>query len=291
MNRRQSLKTLSNSFLVSLFPIQGFKKIISSGCDTCKQAWISLGKLTSTRYIFRYIEPQEHLPKVFIYGDSISIGYTEFVRACLEDKATIHRLHMNGGSSSVFIRKMELIRRTMFQPFLKGGWDFDWDVIHFNVGLHDLKYVVNLRTLDKKNGTLMSSIETYEENLHQIIQYLKKTYPRTKLIFATTTVIPKNAAGRFEGDEIKYNEAALRVIKQYKNIIINDLYTASISTHKNHKLNEGNVHYNQEGYRELGIQVAKEIAKVLYIKPLECPPSREITLKARNYESQLRRKS
>jgi len=66
-----------------------------------------MSKFTAKRYQFRYIEPVKDLSKVFIYGDSISIGYTEYARASLEDLACVYRLHVNGGSSNDFIAKME----------------------------------------------------------------------------------------------------------------------------------------------------------------------------------------
>jgi hypothetical protein len=31
----------------------------------------------------------------------------------------------------------------MFHPYYDEGWDFEWDLIHFNVGLHNLKYIVD----------------------------------------------------------------------------------------------------------------------------------------------------
>ena len=116
-----------------------------------EEAWRNLDKFTRSRYVFRYIEPQKNLPNIFLYGDSISIGYTEYVRTALEGSASVHRLHKNGGSSHDFIENMEHLRTSMFQPDLQGGWDFEWDLIHFNVGLHDLKYIVDGK-LDKRMG-------------------------------------------------------------------------------------------------------------------------------------------
>ena len=38
---------------------------------------------------------------------------------------------------------MKNLNATMFQPYLSQGWKYKWDLIHFNFGLHDLKYTLN----------------------------------------------------------------------------------------------------------------------------------------------------
>jgi len=284
MKRRASVKLLG---LFGVYILTGFKTvevIATNTCEICKKAWESLGKFPRIRYQFRYIEPVAKLPKVFIYGDSISIGYTEYVRASLEGKASVYRLHENGASSNEFIQKMEKFRKTMFQPYLKGGWNFKWDVIHFNVGLHDLKYIVN-RKLDKENGKQVTSLELYEGNLNNIINYLKTNYPKTKLIFAMTTLVPDGEPGRVKGDAIRYNKVALKVLRKHQDIIVNDLHSFSIPVWKAHGRGYGDVHYKEEGSRLLGIEVAKIIANKLKIKPVECPSAEVIKNKFKMYES------
>jgi lysophospholipase L1-like esterase len=83
-----------------------------------------------------------------------------------------------------------------------------------------------------------------------------------KLLFITTTVVPPNEAGRFEGDEIKYNKAALEVMKKH-HISVLDLYKYSIDIHKKHALKEGDVHYTPEGYEALSEPVTEAISKLL----------------------------
>lgn len=235
-----------------------------------EEAWRNLDKFTRSRYVFRYIEPQKNLPNIFLYGDSISIGYTEYVRTALEGSASVHRLHKNGGSSHDFIENMEHLRTSMFQPDLQGGWDFEWDLIHFNVGLHDLKYIVDGK-LDKENGKQVSSIEVYQENLEKIVEYLSETYPDTRLVFATTTPVPPGSNGRFEGDAARYNIAALEVLKAYKKIRINDLYKLVKPDFERLAIKPGNVHFSAEGSRILGERVASFAAKRLRIKTTPIP--------------------
>lgn len=227
--------------------------------DVAREAW---NKLANKGKAFEYVHPNKKLPNVLIYGDSISIGYTPTVRNELDGKANVFRFHKNGQSSNKFIPFMEKMKTTMFQPHLKGGWDFDWDVIHFNIGLHDLKYVKHGK-LDKENGKQVNSIENYKENLHEICKYLMKEYPKAQLIFATTTPVPENANGRYAGDAKKYNESALEVLKDYPSVIINDLYGYTLPNHAEWMVKPGNVHYNNLGTTEQGKKVANVILEQL----------------------------
>ncbi|MDB2385248.1 SGNH/GDSL hydrolase family protein [Polaribacter sp.] len=274
--------------VLAFFPLKLFSQVAHKTCEICKNAWEKLHKFNRIRYQFRYIEPVDNLPNVFIYGDSVSIGYTEYVRASLKNRASVFRLHTNGQSSNEFIGRMEAMRKRMFQPYLEGGWNFEWDAIHFNVGLHDLKYLAN-KKLNKKTGTQVSTLKLYEENLHEIINYLKTNYPKAKLIFATTTPVPKGAEGRFAGDAVKYNKVALEVMKQYPEVIVNDLYTFSVPVLKEFGRKPGDVHYKAKGSRLQGIEVAKTIANAIGITPVECPSTEVIEAKFKAYESKKRK--
>jgi acyl-CoA thioesterase-1 len=104
--------------------------------------------------------------------------------------------------------------------------DTPWDVIHFNHGLHDLKYVNAKGALVAPDqGTQVMSVDEYARNLEQIVKRLKQT--RAKLIFATTTPIPDGAAGRIKGDVERYNRAALAIMKKH-GVRVNDLYAFAL---------------------------------------------------------------
>ncbi|MCH2583659.1 MAG: SGNH/GDSL hydrolase family protein, partial [Planctomycetes bacterium] len=70
------------------------------------------------------------LPRVLLIGDSISIGYTVGVRELLSGKANVHRPLTNCGPTTKGVKELD-----------KWLGDKSWDVIHFNFGLHDLKYL------------------------------------------------------------------------------------------------------------------------------------------------------
>ncbi len=226
---------------------------------SAKEAWTKLvGENFSKRAEFAFIENNEKLPNVLIYGDSISIHYTNTVRKQLAEKANIYRLYRNGGDSASFIEKMNKMHGTMNNSLLGGAWAFNWDIIHFNVGLHDLKYAIN-KKLDKVNGKRVNSIEQYEKKLRGIVTYLKQLAPKATLIFATTTPIPEGEPGRVVGDAAKYNFVALKVMKDFPEVKINDLYNFTKANHSLWWAAEGNVHYNKLGREAQGVEVARNI--------------------------------
>ncbi|WP_372652789.1 SGNH/GDSL hydrolase family protein [Draconibacterium sp.] len=260
MQRRKFIKkaglgTLGMGFAPVAFAGSGNKK-----CNEkiCRIAWEEL--CPTDGGAFEYVHPRKGIPNVLLYGDSISIGYTPTVREVLKNEATVFRFQRNGGSTDRLIPGLEEMERAMFQPHLKGGWDFEWDVIHFNVGLHDLKYLKGGK-LDKENGKQVSSICEYKTRLKGICDYLQAKFPDTKLIFATTTPVPEGAAGRFSGDSKKYNKAALEVLNDYPSIRINDLYSFTKPNLNEWAIKPGNVHYNELGKTEQGKQVGRIIAE------------------------------
>src|SRR5262245_27701093 len=74
------------------------------------------------------IEDKPGLPRVLLIGDSISIGYTLPARKALDGKANVHRISANAGTSAKTLKNLD--------KWLGNG---KWDVIHINVGLHDIK--------------------------------------------------------------------------------------------------------------------------------------------------------
>jgi acyl-CoA thioesterase-1 len=192
------------------------------------------------------ITDRPDLPRVLLIGDSISIGYTLEVRARLAEKANVHRIRENGGSTLDGLAKLD-------------RWlgDGKWDVIHFNWGLHDLKHWKDGK-LDLA-GPQVAPVEVYEKNLRELVTRLRAT--GAKLIFATTTPVPDGSAGRVAADEIKYNEAALRVMNE-AGIAIDDLHAVAAAKLAEIQLPK-NVHFRPEGNRVLGERVTELIAKAL----------------------------
>jgi hypothetical protein len=75
--------------------------------------------------------------------------------------------------------------------------------------------------------------------------------------------VPKGEAGRFFGDDKRYNKVAVRIMKKH-NIQINKLNAISRKIHKKHKKAEGDVHFTSEGYALLAKEVANKILDNLH---------------------------
>ncbi|MDF7806364.1 SGNH/GDSL hydrolase family protein [Pontiellaceae bacterium B12219] len=255
------MERMNRLLLAALFC--GASAFGAASTNSAEDAWYKLvGNKFSTRPEFKFVKNNPALPNVLIYGDSISIHYTERVRKQLKDRANVYRLYCNGGDSGSFIGKMTKMQTAMCDEKLKDPWTFKWDVIQFNVGLHDLKYLDG-KKLDKVNGKQVSSIEMYQKNLGDIIVYLKQLAPNATLIFATTTPVAPEEAGRKAGDSEKYNAAALEVLANDPEIKINDLYSFTLPHHSEWGIAADNVHYNETGWSAQGDEVARVILEIL----------------------------
>jgi lysophospholipase L1-like esterase len=183
------------------------------------------------------------LPRVLLIGDSISIGYTLQVRDKLKGKANVHRIPMNGGATEVGLEKMT-------------SWlgDQNWDVIHFNFGLHDAKYA--------SATTQRATREQYARNLRTLVAQMKAT--GATLIFATTTPVPMGGvlSPTRKFDSIpERNQTAAQVMRE-TGVAINDVYAVMLPVQD--KVGRPNdVHYQPEGYEVLAKAVAASIEAAL----------------------------
>ncbi|AQT67982.1 Acetylxylan esterase precursor [Anaerohalosphaera lusitana] len=204
-------------------------------------------------------DQQPAKPRVLIIGDSISIGYTPHVKEMLKDKAIVTRPRTAKG---------HIINCGNTQRGLDNltDWlgDTKYDVIHFNWGLWDICYrhpeSKEQGRRDKKRGTITAAPEVYEQNLRELVDMLKATGAR--LIWASTTPVPEKEAGRFVGDEVKYNKIAARIMAE-NDIPTDDLYSYMLSVADKYYRAPGDVHYTDEGYRHLAKKVVSSIEKAL----------------------------
>jgi len=194
------------------------------------------------------------LPRVLLIGDSISIGYTLPVRELLKGKANVHRVLTNCGPT----KGPEKVDAWLVDKRTGGE---KWDVIHFNFGLHDLKHSDDKGTLVPvtKDSKRQVSPEDYEKNLRAIVGKLKAT--GAKLIWCSTTPVPEGARGRVPGDEVLYNEIALKIMKEH-NIAVDDLY-AFAKPRLDKIQNKADVHFSTAGSKELAGQVVSTIEAAL----------------------------
>lgn len=198
------------------------------------------------------VEDVPGLPRVLLIGDSISIGYTVPTRQLLEGEANVHRPPTNCGPTT---RGLEAI-----DSWLGSG---RWDVIHFNWGLHDLKYIADdpavLADPKASNSRQQVPLDQYAANLERLVERMKRT--GATLIWATTTPVPEGSAGRVPGDDEKYNAAARSIMERH-GVAVNDLYAFSKPRLAEIQL-PANVHFTPAGYRALAGEVAAAIRKAI----------------------------
>jgi len=238
---KQTLQA-ADKFLTSL----GYLKDVSKPKQSAK-------KQRRINPIFAPIENNPNLPRVLLIGDSISIGYTLPVRKLLTDKANVHRVPTNARHTGIGLENIH--------QWLGDG---KWDVIHFNWGLHDLCYRSrNAKTpgrKDKVNGSLDLTFEEYQQNLRKLVKILNATGAR--LIWASTTPVPDGEPGRIKRDEIRYNKAAEKIMKE-NGVMINDLYALALPKLSRIQLPNGNVHFTTEGSNYLAKHTSASILKAL----------------------------
>ncbi len=185
-------------------------------------------------------------PKVLIIGDSISLGYTPYVKELMKDEAIV--IHNKGNAQYTGTGLIQI-----------DDWlgEEDWDVIHFNWGLWDMygwRFKDTLRTPD-----------VYAENLEILLTRLEET--GAELIWATTTPVcpapERNDLMVIDSKTEKaYRKAALRVMRKHK-VQVNDLYASIKRKRNDFAIGDNDVHFTSEGYQFLAEQVADEIRKNL----------------------------
>lgn len=196
-------------------------------------------------------EGETGVPKVLIIGDSISVGFTPHVKEVLKHAVDVRHHKGNAQHTGTGLKKLD-------------QWlgKEKWNAIHFNWGLWDLCYrhpkskVQGKR--DKVNGTITTPLEQYGENLEKLVLRLKKA--DAKLIWASTTVVPKGEAGRKLGDDERYNAVAAAIMKKH-GVAINDLHAVTKTFAADQFVKPGDVHFTRAGYQRIGERVAEVISE------------------------------
>lgn len=192
---------------------------------------------------------------MLILGDSISMGYTPWVRELLGGEAVVARAmredrRENCQGTTFGVQHVE---RWVAQD---GG---DWDVIHFNFGLHDLKHVDpdTGKNSNDPDDPPQASPERYEELLDRIAAALAATGARP--VFATTTPVPDGGVRPYRVDEdvVLYNSIARRVVAA-RGIGVVDLY-GFVASQAARLQRPGDVHFTPAGSALLGAKVAAAI--------------------------------
>lgn len=192
------------------------------------------------------------LPYVLLIGDSISIGYTLDVRRELAGVANVYRPATNCGPTTRGLAEID-------------NWlgDRKWDLVHWNHGLHDLKYMgpkgQNLADPQAEDSHQQVAMDQYAANIKKIAERIK--HSARIVIWRETTPVPQGAQGRVVGDAAKYNEAAATVIAEVGGIETDPFFQFAESIKQHQR--PANVHYTPEGSKQLGKHVAEVIKHAL----------------------------
>ena len=179
-----------------------------------------------------YVKDDPALPRVLIIGDSISRGYTLPVRKQLAGKVNVHRAPENCGPTFRGLERLDL--------WLGQG---QWDLIVFNFGIHDRH----------------TESDVYWNNLEEIIARLKAT--DAKLLWVTTTPVPKGAMEYVEGSIDRLNPIGVEVARS-KGIPVADLHASVLPILADFQFS-GNCHFMDEGYAYMGQFIARQVTSQL----------------------------
>ena len=189
------------------------------------------------------------LPKIWLLGDSISIGYMPYVKDGMKEKAEVY-------STGEVCRDTTNLLRYVAEWAEKLNIGSDIDLVYFNVGLWDLLRIYGDEPL--------VSVSEYEANLRRIVRRLRFVCPNAKLVFATITSVSEEASDyslfRCNSDVRLYNRVAMQVMKENE-IFVHDLNIITSGFDQNLYLDM--VHYTERGYRILGAAVKEMISKEL----------------------------
>ena len=254
-SRLQWTRTTLATCLVSIFTIVGPPATGQESQSTAEPATKNAAtpeKQSDTRREFATPKEDPKLPNVLLIGDSISIAYTLPVRERLSREANVWRPAANCGPTTRGVANLD-------------AWlgDRHWDVIHFNFGLHDLRWMpVKSSAGDdgQSEEAPQVSLKDYEENLRKIVTRLKKT--GATLIWCETTPVPDKSDHRIQGDEENYNAVAAKVMQEMGDIRTDDLHDFAKS---NAQQLPANVHYTPAGSEQLADHVAASIRSALVL--------------------------
>lgn len=184
--------------------------------------------------------------KILLLGDSIRMGYDEYVRQSMANIADVYFPRENCCYTANYLRNLH-------------NWTdalglYEADAVHFNVGHWDTVRIYGDGPLTKPDN--------YRDNLERIVDRIRYLFPEAKIIFATSTpVVEEGFIEEFEtrhnSDVELYNEIAVGALTK-KGVIINDLH--ALMKGKPDSLHSDQTHYYTPDATEL---LGKQVCKVL----------------------------
>ena len=193
------------------------------------------------------------MKKVLLLGDSIRMGYDEYVKEILAGEFEVIYDDFDNGRFSAY---------TLWQANQAFKNQGRFDVVHWNNGYWDMN-------VEYPMTEAMHPVDEYVHFLSRILSQIRNN--GAVPIFATTTpILSKEAAAdvvregidSFKYDNewvVKYNAAAVKFM-QGEGVTVNDLYALCIKDKYYYKCPDL-LHLTEEGYRRCAEQTASAIRK------------------------------
>lgn len=190
--------------------------------------------------------------KVLLLGDSIRMGYDEYVKELLQEDCEVYYDDEDNGRFAAYTlwQANQLIRQ--YGPF---------DLVHWNNGYWDMNI----------EAPMTEAIHPLDEYLHflkRILELVRKD--SAKVVFATTLpMLPEGEMDSPEGRQFAYDDntvcrynAAACSLLEGEGVRINDLY-ALCKQHPTLYKCPDRLHLTEEGSRKCAEQVAAVIREEL----------------------------
>lgn len=193
------------------------------------------------------------MKRVLLLGDSIRMGYDEYVKEILKDEFEVIYDDADNGRFSAY---------TLWQAnqFFKNYGSFD--VVHWNNGYWDM----NVET------PMTEAMHPVDEYIHFLGRILNEIRANGAVpVFATTTPILPEEPAKFVIKEgitpfcysnewvEKYNAAAVMLMKK-EGVTVNDLYSLCLKDPYYYKCPDL-LHLTEQGYRRCAEQTAEMIRR------------------------------
>ena len=191
------------------------------------------------------------MKKVLLLGDSIRMGYQQFVKEELAGEYEVRYPEDNGRFAAY----------TLWQVNQELKWNPDIELVHFNNGYWDMN-------IEAPMTEAIHPVEEYVSFLRRIVALCRQC--GAKVVFATTVpILEAGAAGdntgvqgtiNYSNEWVKeYNAAAVKVMAEL-DVPVNDLYALCMQDDRRYKC-EDMLHLSEEGSRACAKQVAEFVRK------------------------------
>lgn len=190
------------------------------------------------------------MKKVFLFGDSIRMGYDRYVKESMVNIAEVYYPSENSRYTTYILRDLHNWKEQV-------GIDTA-DVVHWNVGHWD--------TLRIYGDGPLTRPEMFADNVERIIKRIKFLFPTAKIIFATSTPVIEDGyiedfEMRYNKDVEEYNRIACEVCTKH-GVIINDLYGLLKDAPASYHSDQSHF-YTADGTEVIGGQVNRVICEAM----------------------------